>query len=109
MFGRSQQRLGDLAAGTIVVKEGDPDYRAKTDGAQATAAPLPFPGIATELPRAEATLVRSFLSRREELLPDARERLADELAMRLFRRYGGTWDNAESYLERLVVGRHHER
>jgi uncharacterized RDD family membrane protein YckC len=109
MFGRSQQRLGDLAAGTIVVKEGDTDYRAKTDGPQATALSRPFPAAATELPRAEATLVRSFLSRREELLPDARERLADELALRLFRRYGGTWENAESYLERLVVGRHHER
>ena len=109
LFGGSQKRLGDLAAGTIVVKEGDLDYRAKTDAARAAAEPLGASGAAAELSPDEARLVRSFLSRREELLPSARERLADELARRLFRRHGGMWENAESYLERLVLGRHRER
>jgi uncharacterized RDD family membrane protein YckC len=109
LLGGSQKRLGDLAAGTIVVKEGDIDYRAKTDAVYAVTEPLAVRGDAAELSRDEAELVRSFLSRREELLPSARERVADELAIRLFRRHGGIWGDAESYLERLVLGRHHER
>lgn len=111
VFSGSQKRLGDLAAGTLVVKEGEVDYRAKTDvrAHSATATRSSFLGDATGLSGEEARLVRSFLARREELLPSAREGLAEQLGKRLFLRHGGVWENAESYLTRLAVGRHHER
>jgi uncharacterized RDD family membrane protein YckC len=74
---RRAQRLGDLAAGTIVVREGR------------LAAPMP---LATpersDLPRLDATglsereydVIRSFLARRASLEASARARLAAQLA-----------------------------
>jgi uncharacterized RDD family membrane protein YckC len=101
------QRLGDIAAGTIVVKEGQLDYRASADkkyvlGPAATAVPN------SELTPEERRLLTGFLQRRVELLPQAREALAERLARPLYEKYGGHYGNAESYVQRLVEGRHHE-
>lgn len=109
LLGSTSQRLGDLAAGTIVVKAGDVDRRAKRDAVRGAApVELVVPGSA-ELSVEESRLVQGFLSRRSELLPAARVEVGEALALRLFRRHGGEWVSAESYLERLLLGRHRER
>ena len=109
LFSRNNQRLGDLAAGTIVVLE----------RRQATALPQPSPpppspvgadtglwdvsGISTE----EMATVRRFLDRRTTLTPEARERLAYDMATRLGPKVVGParrWE-PESFLEYLVAAK----
>lgn len=100
------QRLGDLAAGTVVVY----------DAPAAAPAPLELPpderraslarGIdAGALSREEYRVVRSFLLRRHGLHPDARTRLADDLSGRLRPRVGGERldSSPEDFLEALVA------
>ena len=59
------------------------------------------------LPEERRVLV-GFLQRRIELLPEARRQLAERLAGPLHEKYGGQYGDAESYIERLVEGRHYE-
>lgn len=105
------KRLGDFAAGTIVVREGARrslsavtavaavavSEAAETAGADAAGIPVLDPQ--------DATLVRDFLVRRAHLAPEARSRLAARLATRLAARYGiqGQRDGLadEAFLERL--------
>jgi uncharacterized RDD family membrane protein YckC len=101
------KRLGDVAAGTIVVKEGQLDYRANADkkyslGSAAVAIPN------SELTTEERRVLTGFLQRRVELLPQARAALAERLAKPLYEKYGGHYGDAESYVQRLVEGRHYE-
>jgi uncharacterized RDD family membrane protein YckC len=101
------KRLGDLAAGTIVVKEGLADYRSKADRKPALSE------VAVAVPNAELTpeerrVLAGFLQRRGELLSQAREALAERLARPLYEKYGGNYGDAEGYVERLVEGRHYE-
>jgi uncharacterized RDD family membrane protein YckC len=99
LFNSRARRLGDFAAGTIVVREG----------------PRTSPGVlpdadpdelrTTSLQPDDATLVRDFLMRRPGLDPDARQALAERLAAALSARYGLAPDaesDAEQMLERLV-------
>jgi uncharacterized RDD family membrane protein YckC len=104
---RLSKRLGDIAAGTIVIKESQLDYRANADK-KYTLAPVGIGEINAELTLAERRLVTGFLQRRAELLPKARSELAQRLAIPLYEKYRGEFHNAESYLVRLVGGRHHE-
>ena len=109
------QRLGDLAAGTLVVRA------AKGRRSQAVAVPgatrrAPAEGQVpassagwdlTGLTAADETVVRSFLARRGELEPVARTRVAAELARRLEPVVVGP-DRAagdEAFLEQVVAGR----
>lgn len=80
---KKNQRLGDLAAGTLVMRE--------TKGEAAT---VPFRPAATlpedvahwdvsALTAADVAAVRQFLERRHGLTPGARQRLAQTLATRL--------------------------
>ncbi len=101
------KRLGDIAAGTIVIKEGQLDYRANADK-KYELRPVAIGEINAELTAAERRLVTGFLQRRSELLPKAREELAQRLARPLYEKYGGEHYDAETYLVRLVKGRHHE-
>jgi uncharacterized RDD family membrane protein YckC len=101
------KRLGDLAAGTIVVKEGQLDYRARADK-KYQLAPAAVAAANAELGAEERRVIRGFLERRGELLPKAREGLAERLARPLFEKYGGHYGDAEGYLERLMEGRHYE-
>ncbi len=104
---RMCKRLGDIAAGTIVIKEGQLDYRANADAKYAIR-PVALGELNAELTAAERRLVTGFLQRRSELLPKAREELAQRLARPLYEKYGGEHYDAETYLVRLVKGRHHE-
>jgi uncharacterized RDD family membrane protein YckC len=101
------KRLGDIAAGTIVVKEGHVDYRARQDKKYALETSLAG-ALNRELRPEHLRLLTGFLARREELLPDARKKLAEQLVQRLQGTYGGVLDDAERYLERLSEGRHYD-
>jgi uncharacterized RDD family membrane protein YckC len=91
---RSNQRLGDLAAGTIVVREPRAGKVPLPPPAPATPAPVPEP---EELPawdvsglrEAELGALRRFLERRRELDPVPRNLLARDLAERLRPSVGG--------------------
>jgi uncharacterized RDD family membrane protein YckC len=106
-FNPLHKRLGDLAAGTIVVKEGDLDFRAHADK-RYELAPQPSVPANVELTPDERRLLQGFLHRRTELLPQARRELADRLARPLYEKYGGSYGQPESYIQRLLEGRHHE-
>lgn len=77
------QRLGDLAAGTVVVRE-----RRGVPLTAWRAPPAPPPAETASwdvsaIRPAELAAVRSFLERRDELVADARQELARTLALRL--------------------------
>jgi uncharacterized RDD family membrane protein YckC len=95
LFNGRAKRLGDFAAGTIVVREGP-----------RTTMAFPMPesdSSTTSLEPDDATLVRDFLVRRTTLNPDARRALAARLASALSIRYGLALDaDPEPRLERLV-------
>ncbi|MDQ4070461.1 MAG: RDD family protein [Actinomycetota bacterium] len=105
LFTRNNQRLGDLAAGTLVVRE----------RRQATALPQPPPATVPEPDAAlwdvsavtaeEVATVRRFLDRRATLTGEARERLAADMATRLRPKVVGPpreWQ-PETFLEYLVA------
>jgi uncharacterized RDD family membrane protein YckC len=102
---KKSQRLGDLAAGTIVLHEG------------MTAPPRPLylgpppPGEAlrgldtTGIGETEYAVVRGFLERRPTLAPDARAALAAQVAAAVRPRVagGGTWPTGdEQFLEAVA-------
>jgi uncharacterized RDD family membrane protein YckC len=97
------QRLGDLAAGTIVVR----DRRALQPEMRMTRA-IEVPAWDTSAIRPEEIdTVASFLARRDQIDYGARQQLARELAARLRPRVGGsvTAESDEMFLERLVVAK----
>ena len=79
------QRLGDLAAGTMVIREGRlvaPETIALPGGSS-------LPAVdATGLSEREYDVIRSFLSRRASLEPSARQRIAGQLAASVRGRVG---------------------
>lgn len=99
---RHNQRLGDLAAGTIVVRE----PRATGGSDPAVAGERAYGWDTSSITAEELGLVRSFLHRRETLNPGARAALADELAGRLRTKVAGAPDSpSEAFLETLVAAR----
>ncbi len=107
-IGPCSQRLGDLVAKTIVVRE---RRRAPDLGYFSIPPPAHAPPLAdgtVELTANERAMLVSFLERRASLTPAARARVGGQLATRLYRRHGGAWTAPESYLERLIVGRHRD-
>jgi uncharacterized RDD family membrane protein YckC len=80
------QRLGDLAASTLVVRE----PRAKLQREQVAEFHALAAGIdVTAVSPAELAAVRDFLGRRDGLHPDARERVSKSLVERLGPKVGG--------------------
>ena len=100
---RRNQRLGDLAAGTIVVRDRrvlPPELRVSPS--------LEAPAWDTSAIRPEELdTVVAFLSRRDALEYGARVQLARELAGRLRPRIGGSvgGESDELFLERLVAAK----
>lgn len=107
LLNAQQKRLGDMAAGTIVVKEAELDYRAMADRKPKVVASHVVIANSALDPE-ELRLIRSFLERRAELLPEARARLAEQLGRRLHGRHGGQYEDGETYLLRLAEGRQYE-
>ncbi len=103
LFTKNNQRLGDLAAGTIVV----------VDRRHPAARPLPRTTTTDDdalwdvsaVTADEVATVRRFLERRTSLTPEARDRLAMEMATRLGPKVVGPprqWE-PEAFLEYLVA------
>ncbi|MBA2447828.1 MAG: RDD family protein [Chloroflexi bacterium] len=100
------QRLGDLAAGTIVVKERRervPSMLAALPSEQALA-----PQDAAAFTAEDVALAREFLVRQDELAPDRRRELAARISGRLRARLGpvgpaGVSEPDESLLARVAA------
>lgn len=100
---RRNQRLGDLAAGTIVARHsprGGPSFNRYRPPGES----LADWDVSAVTPEELAT-VRSFLARRSDIDPESRGRLATTLATRLRPKVGGggnRWQiNHERFLEEL--------
>lgn len=96
------QRPGDLVAGTLVIRE----RLAASSLERADPAPGPvWEKVGWDVSAVDAdqmAMVRAFLARRDGLRPDARDRLAEQLAAGLRPRVGGAdEDDAETFLELL--------
>jgi uncharacterized RDD family membrane protein YckC len=104
------QRLGDIVAGTVVLRErrvgvasahgGAPVYTASTE---ASSAAWDVSAITAE----ELAAVRSFLERRRDIDWNARNELAATIAGRLRPKVAGAPEHArnEDFLEQLVVAK----
>jgi uncharacterized RDD family membrane protein YckC len=107
---RLNQRLGDVAAGTLVVRERteQPQLR-ELRVAQPQPAPAPAGSSwdVTAVTVDELVAVRSFLARRYELTNEARYRLAADLAGALRPKVVGAPENlgSEAFLEKLAVAK----
>jgi uncharacterized RDD family membrane protein YckC len=104
------QRLGDMAADTLVVRERRAvDERLAEQAAPAVlAAPETVAGWDVTLVTAEElTAVRNFLERRNDLGRAARDELATTLAERLRPKVAGVQDpiTAEDFLQRLAAAK----
>lgn len=87
---RRSQRLGDLAAGTMVVREHRAPVPEALDLQHLVPARPDLPGVdATGLTEREYDVVRSFLLRRDSLDPAARRALARRLVSMVRDRVGG--------------------
>ena len=108
MFTANNQRLGDLAAGTIVVRERRqstalPPPTATSGPAPADSALYDVSAVSAE----ELATVRRFLERRATLTAEARDRLARDMATRLGPKVVGParqWE-PEAFLEYLVAAK----
>ena len=104
---RRNQRLGDLAAGTIVVRERRP---AVTPAASFFPPPVPAPSLEWDVSAVSAedvATLRQFLERRLSLSPGARAHLANDLAARVRPKVVGAPDgwHPESFLEGVVAAK----
>ena len=98
------QRLGDLAADTVVVRDrGAPEpARAAAPAAAPSAPSWDVSAIGPE----ELVAVRAFLERRDTLPPDARRRVAAQLEAALRDRVGGaTASDPERFLEGVAAAK----
>ena len=109
--GRSR-RLGDLAAGTLVVREGSTHTRALLTRSMAPAVVPPRAADAPSAPLlpnlhlvqgAAYELAEAFLHRRAELAPARRSQLARDLALVLHTRLGlSSGGDSERFIEHFV-------
>jgi uncharacterized RDD family membrane protein YckC len=102
---RRNQRPGDLAADTVVIRDREID-RARHGPAAAAAVPATAPAGMTwdvsAVPAEDLATVRAFLERRAGLAPEARRRLAAQLDRALRPRVGGADEpDPERFLEIL--------
>jgi uncharacterized RDD family membrane protein YckC len=100
------QRLGDHAAGTLVVRERRAmpvEPRLRSYRPPVTAPTWDTSAVSAD----EMVAVRSFLARRDMLTSNARVQLAEEIASRLRPKIGGAveGDTPELFLERLAAAK----
>lgn len=102
------QRLGDMAAGTLVVREAGAARRAPVPPSWSMERPAgPGGWDVSAVTADEVATVRRFLDRRAGLAPVARDRLARELAVRLRPKVVGPADHIgpEAFLEAVVAAK----
>jgi uncharacterized RDD family membrane protein YckC len=104
---RYGQRLGDLAAGTVVVRERLRPTERTPVGQVTTPRPVSLDWDVGGLSADELTVVQRFLERRFALAPDARAHLARDLAARLRARVPGADGSVddEQFLEWVLARR----
>lgn len=102
----NNQRLGDLAAGTVVVRDrrpdtGSKDYASSLRATEPTGPRWDVSGVSPD----DVAVARQFLERRHDLTPEVRTRIAAQIADPLRARvFGPTGEiGAERFLERLVA------
>lgn len=96
LFHPQHRRLGDLVAGTVVVRDRPADQRL-TVAAPAPAddlQPAPAPALADD----EYHLLDQFLARRDQLEPERRARIAGDLTVRFADRYPRRPAGPETFL-----------
>jgi len=103
---RSNQRLGDLAGGTVVVNEADGGAPVAATGPTAAPAHTEAWDVSAVTP-AELAAVRDFLQRRHGFTPEARGVLAERLAGALSARVAGAPPGMppERFLEDLAAAK----
>ena len=99
MFSRSGKRLGDIVAGTIVVREALVREMAPAAAPVAAGAST---SLDTALTEDEFTVLERFMERRASLDPERRRVLASQVAARLTTNAVADEGRAASALERLV-------
>jgi len=101
------QRLGDLAAGTIVIRERSGRRRAWAADTPPSLDPALAKWDVSAVSVDEVATVRRFLERRHELTDHARHRLGWELAQRLRPKVAGASEGQhdEVFLEQLVAAK----
>lgn len=103
---RHSQRLGDLAAGTVVVREPRPSLLRvpRRLGRPPSVNAVALQERAARLTDAELEPVRAFISRRTSLNPDVRASLAHRLSGAVAQRIGWTdpVPNGEHFLEEVL-------
>jgi uncharacterized RDD family membrane protein YckC len=103
------QRLGDLAAGTVVVRESLHSIASVTlSDSVLPKTPYAETVDVTTITPAELSAVRDFLARRRSLSSDARERVAERLAQALEPKVGGLpvgGLQAEALLETIAAAK----
>lgn len=124
IINRRSRRVGDLVAGTMVIKEGREGSLAALPAAQYV--PHTPPALSWSMPRVgypsgpdlggaevyrltreDEALIRDFLSRRATLSPRRRYELAMQIAAVIHARIGGAPPQAsEAYLEQVLAARH---
>jgi hypothetical protein len=108
---RRNQRLGDLAAGTLVVREPRAPGRRRRDTTAAELQAITGVRLAewdvSAITQAELATVRTFLARRASFTPDARRGLARDLAARLGPKVVGPTPGiaAEALLEGIAAAK----
>jgi uncharacterized membrane protein SpoIIM required for sporulation/uncharacterized RDD family membrane protein YckC len=104
---KSNKRLGDMAAGTIVVRDRPTEWSlgAPTPAAALAGAPTPEPIEAgpPELSEDEFRLLDRFLGRLNELDPAVQVRMAHELARRFEARIPRRTDDTQAYLVQVFA------
>jgi hypothetical protein len=109
IFGTERnQRLGDLVAGTYVVRErfGDRGARRQRAAPDVDAGPAAAWDLGA-VSAADTAAVRAFLDRRADLAPQRRAAIAGELARRLRPRVAGAPEQIEDerFLELVVAAK----
>ena len=102
------QRLGDLAAGTLVVRERGAELAPVVAAPAATAAgAVDVSWDVSAITAEELAAVRTFLARRRELTPGARSQLAAELSEALRQKVAGVPETVqgEPFLEQLAAAK----
>ena len=109
VLNKENKRLGDLVAGSLVVRESSfQDLKPAWHAGQGPPVPALSPLGAPQLSPAECALIDSFLNRRFDLEPDVRFRMADEILRRIRQKLTLPADNSlstEKILEALAYER----
>ena len=108
---RSNKRLGDMAAGTIVVRDNPTGWSLGAGGVVATAEVVeePIEAGPPELSEEEFRLLDRFLSRLNELAPGVRDRIAMDLARRFEARIPRRTKDVEGYLVEVFTAEQRKR